>query len=260
MNNEAWQALNKSFTVSEIMTKREQWELITLDDESKTGENEFNFDVTPISRNGIVNSFIKKNEPENEQEITRDWIITSNTPVPDLIEVFVETKKPALFVILKQKLVGLVTPADINKIEARSFMYYVIGQLELKFVELIREIGQLTPDEILYNLSENRRAEILETAEKMLEKNVDVNPDFLELHQFSELIRIIEKKEKLFKALGFMSRSKAHDKLYGLVNLRNAVMHPSKPLIINKDSSLKDVNDRFMIIEELFYKIDEAFN
>lgn len=252
-----WQSVKISFTVSDIMTKRDQWEVIMIEDRNETCKQELKYDVTPISRNGIVNTFIQNKNNRKEQEITRDWLITNNTSIPELIKTFIETKKPALFVIKTQDFVGLVTPADINKLEARSFMYYVIGELELVIVEFIRIIGQLTPDEIINCFSEKRRADILETAEKLHEENVDVTPDYLELLQFSELIRIIEKNEKIYNALGFMSRAKAHDSLYGLVNLRNAVMHPSKPLIIDKYTSLKDVNDRFLLIEYLFNKINE---
>lgn len=262
MNRDNWQALNKTFTVLDIMTERDQWEIINLNEISKDDINYFenlNYDATPILENGTINSFILKAEPDKFIEITKDWLISSDTSIPDLLEIFVKTYKPVLFVFQKQDLVGLVTPADLNKIEARLFIYVLIGQLELKLANFIRDKGNLTKEQILFSLSEYRSTELSKMMEMMLEEDVYVDIDLIEQLQFSDLLSIIKEQPVLFMALNYSSTANTHKNLGGLNQLRNNIMHPISPLIQNKTQSLKQLHERISRIEDVFIRLEDAY-
>lgn len=262
MNSETWHALNKAFTVVDIMTERGQWEIINLDErnENKTNKSDYlNYDATPILKDDIIDSFILKTDQDKKMQITREWLISSDTSIPDLLEIFVKSSKPVLFVFQKQDLIGLVTPADLNKIEARLFIYVLIGQLELKLANFIRDKGKLTKEQILFSLSEYRRTELSQMMEMMLDEDVYVDFDLIEQLQFSDLLSIIKEQTALFKALNYSSTANTHKNLGGLNQLRNNIMHPISPLIQNKNESLKQLHDRISRIEDLFQRLDEAY-
>jgi len=261
MQNEIWNSLNKSFTVFDIMTDRDYWDTITIND-IKT-EKEFTdsiliYDATPILANGLIDSFILKNNPEKVCEITKEWLITSDTTIPDLIEIFVNTNKPALFVFQKQELVGLITPADLNKIEARLFIYILIGQLELTLVEFIKNAGKLSTEEIFACLSGKRQREVNRMHTKMTKNDVYLDSQLFELLNFSDLINILCKSPNLSNRINLFTQDNERLNLDCITDLRNEIMHLVKPLIENKYKSLKKLCDSISQIELLFDRITEA--
>jgi len=128
-------------TVKSIMTPKE--ELITCSedvpiDKLREEATQHHFDVIPLSQNGKIDQFyfVHRN---SIMDITRDWLISLDTTIEDLIQLFVDTNKPAFFVIQKQEIVGIVTPADLNKIPSRMYFYNLVGELEVELVGILRD-------------------------------------------------------------------------------------------------------------------------
>ena len=71
-----------------------------------------------------------------EYSLTRPWVVSSDTTIPDLLGLFVETERPGFLVLHGQTVVGLVTPADFNKMPARIYFYNLIGKLEIELADL----------------------------------------------------------------------------------------------------------------------------
>lgn len=257
MNNELWEALGKTYTVETVMTPRNQWTTANFDQSNENRISNLNFDAIPIEKDQEINSFVLKVKPEKECKITIEWIVSCDTSIPDLIDIFSKSQKPVLFVVKKQELIGLVTPADLNKIEARSFLYILIGQFELKLVDFIRQIGNFSNEEIFICLSEDRKTELTKIISNMKKNDMCLDGNLYEIMNFGDFLSIIEKKPILFTKLKFPSRRNTHKNIGGLDEFRNSIMHPIRPLIINKGNSLIAINNKINIIENLMLEINE---
>ena len=60
----------------------------------------------------------------------------------------------------RQEVVGLVTPADINKLPARVYVYNLIGELELGLANRVRRHFANGSDKLLQALSADRRQKL----------------------------------------------------------------------------------------------------
>jgi hypothetical protein len=194
MKNQMWDQLDRAFTVCNIMTPRDKWTIIHLqgnNDPNKPQLMNLDFDITPVEREGIIETFVQKDFPNQEQEISKEWLISSDTTIPNLLNIFIGSNKKALFVLKNQEIIGLVSPADFNKIESRVYIYLLIGQLEIALSDFIFEKGNLNRDEILSSLSGDRKVEILRKEENLQNSNLD--PNILELLYLSDMLTIIQK-------------------------------------------------------------------
>lgn len=260
MNKESWQAICRLFTVSTIMTPREEWDTITLDELTSKGKENLKFDATPIEDKGNIESFVLKDNPKKAQDITNDWTIPFDRTIPEYIAALIETKKPVMFINQEQDLIGLITPADLNKIQTRPFIYYLIGEFEIGLSQYIRKISKLTPTDILNSLSEKRKKEVIKEAEKLIKQNVNVDNDYIEFLNFSEIVKIAENLPILRKDLGFPSKKQFTKFTGGIVDLPNFVSHNVRPLIRDKYNSIKQLKDRLSRIETILEKFDEILS
>jgi len=254
MNNLIWDQLDKAFTVYNIMTPRDQWNTINMtgnDEISELQNVNLEFDVTPVVRNNEINTFIEKDYPNQEQGISTEWLISSDTTIPNLLNIFIVTNKKALFVLQNQDIKGLVSPADLNKMESRVYVYLLIGQLEIALSEFITKKGKFSREEILSSLSADRQVEIINKEQELLDSNFD--PNIIELVYLSDLFTIIQKNEQLFNLLNFQSRKQTKKAMSGINDLRNDTMHLNNPLISKKDDGMTVLASR---INKILYLLD----
>jgi len=247
-----WQLLEQIFTVKDIMTPSK--ELLTWDGETPLIEiqrkaQEYKFDTIPMLENGIINSFLK-NGSDVVQPMTCDWLVARDTPIPKIVSLFVSGNKRSLFIISGQDIVGLVTPADLNKLPARTYFYNLIAALEITITEQIQE-QKLTHHEIFTLLGKDtkRQKEIL----KMLEDS-DLKLDIVHTLYLPEMVKIIRKNEQVRKRLGFSSGENVKNQIGGLVEFRNTIMHPTKP-ILSDETGIQDLNKYINRIQALLEQI-----
>ena len=54
----------------------------------------------------------------NAIALTDDWLISADTSVPALLDAFIHAQEPGTPMFQRQEVIGLVTPADLNKLPA----------------------------------------------------------------------------------------------------------------------------------------------
>ena len=243
---------NKSFAAELIMTPLSEltyWEVGTAKDNYLTENGELKYDVIPVFDKGRIIILITQ---RGYQTINQEWFITSDTPIPDLVNLFIDKKKPAFLVVQYNDIIGLVTPADLNKLCSRVYIYSLIGSVELMLTRLIHNVITLPDFNILELLSTERSNEILTLVNKLQSQNVDI--DLVQLLYLSDLLTIVEKTPVLRKKLGFLSRKTTEKELSGINDLRNKTMHLVQPILSKMPDDLKTLHKRLKRIRTLLLK------
>jgi hypothetical protein len=137
----------------------------------------------------------------------------------------------------RQDVVGLVTPADLNRLPVRVYLYFLIGEVELALTLQIRNHFAAAPEDALQMLSARRRAALEAQMAALVEQNIGVDP--VQLLRLSDLINIAAKHEPLRSQLGFSSRGAVEKALGGLNDLRNRTMHPVRPLLARSPEDME---------------------
>lgn len=249
------QLLGEVFTAETIMTARDQifsWPLGQDISAMKKQRDIERFDLVPASYEGeIVGLYFE--EKEEPQSLTREWLVSKGTPISELLGLFANSKKPGYLVIHGQSVVGIVTPADLNKLPARIYIYNLIGELELGLANLIRHQIDNQQD-MLSPLSYDRQTNLQEEIDELISGNVDVDP--VQLFYLSDLVNVVVNTDQLRMKLGFSSRKEAEKTLNGLVHMRNSIMHLVRPLLKRIPEDLIKQYVRVQRIEMILRRLD----
>lgn len=226
-----WELLERVFTAETVMTPRKEmltWErggdLSTLRSEAKQRR----FDLIPVTEHSRIVDVLCV-DAEAPEPIIDQWLVSRDTGIPDLLALFAQSGRPGFLVFHRQDVIGLVTPADLNKLPARVYFYNLIGELELALAGCIRNHFVGDPGGLIQTLGEKRQQNLDDQVGKLIEGHADVDP--VQLLCLSDLVNIVAKREELRVELGFSSRRAAESVLNGLVCLRNDTMHPVRPLL-----------------------------
>lgn len=251
------QHVSDSFTVDSIMTGQKRLKKLKKTEDPSTMQEEvreLQINQLPIVENGsVVGMMIADPEdrtlPEvgNYEPIAPKWLVSADTSIRKLIDILDSGQHPARFVFQGNKVVGLVTYADLNKTLVRTALYSLISQLEIKLARLLRHHPKST-EELTRYLSQSRQEDLKEKRMKMAEK--DVAADLTEKFYLTDLFTIIGKIPDLYEKLGYQSRSKFDEATSGINGLRRRVAHPVR-LIIDDIDSVEMVNRRCDRIENL---------
>lgn len=244
-NADLWVDMKRSYTVRAIMTPLKSLTCWENGSEKKAcvGEDgDLRYDVIPIVKESKIIGLMTKNEPFKLQPLEKDWLVTHDSPIPDLVDIFITTNKPAFLVLYGNEVIGIVSPADLNKLPTRIYFYSLIGEVELILSNLIRDETDITTDIILERLDEIRSGEILERLERLRIENVEI--DVIHLLYFSDIIKIIAKTPSLRKKLGYHSEKQAERGLKRINDLRNKTMHLVKPILEKMPYDLDILQDQ----------------
>lgn len=240
--------MDQVFTVEKLMTPRSA--LYTMEQVrqsmAKLADEANRYDIIPVVE-GERMVAIWRRETNSTEPLTDRWLISRDTPIPDLLELFVKSSRPGFLVLQRQDIVGLVTPADLNKLPARVYFYNLVGELELALARGIRQQFGRDAIAILNSLSDERRNELINTEEDLQSGNVDIDP--VQLLNLSDLINIVVKQEDLRTRLSFDSRKQAEKVLNSLVKLRNNTMHLVRPLLKKIPDDLLKLHNQLQQIE-----------
>lgn len=202
-----------------------------------------NYDFALVDHGGTIENFVRKSVLESldysnpcalaSKQIRSTQIISKEEKIERLLEVF--TKEDFLVVKKDDKVLGMVTYADLNKRAVKVLFYIRITQFESL---LLQHIGPRYDKEYQWRLHWKQRKRVREAFERTRRGNVDLNPfHFLE---FRHLMKIVWKSEDLRERLGYNNNvKKARNELNRLADLRNDVMHGDRPLI----GAREDVNE-----------------
>lgn len=251
-----WELLQQVFTVETLMTPCGDllsWEYGTDLSALRAKAKQQRFDLIPVTEGDRIVGLLC-GEAEEPEPLTDQWLVSRDTGIHDLLNLFVESGRPGFLVFHRQDVVGLVTPADLNRLPARVYFYNLIGELELALAAYIRRHFAHDPDGILLALSEKRRKDVKEQERGLVKGNVDI--DVVEQLYLSDLIDIVEKTDSLRSGLGFPSRKAAHGALGGLNELRRQTMHLVTPVLKRVPDDLTKLHRRVERAKEILHRLE----
>lgn len=148
---------------------------------------------------------------------------------------------------------GLLTISDLNRHPIRSTLYGLISVLESGLAKLIKNYFSDHWDWIA-KLNEENQVRIIGYWELSKRKGVDIGP--LEAAMLSQLIQIISKTKELMDQLSYRSRTEFDKGAGKIPHIRNCVMHPVRPLILDK-KDVKKLYETVIFIQDLIKRIND---
>lgn len=254
-----WDRLEEVFTVETLMTLEkdlETWERGTDLDRVIQKAKKYRYDLIPVTENNSIVGVLYK-DFQKPEPLTDRWLVSRDTSVPHLLNLFLENVKPGFFVFHQQRVIGMVTPADLNKLPARVYAYHLIGELEDGLAQIIQETFHHNEDEIINQLGDKRQPDVRTQFLEMVNEGTDINP--VQLLNLSELINIIIKSQELRERLEFSSRKQAENAFSGLANLRNDTMHFVRPLVTKIPDDLHTLRNRLDRAEDLIKRLRKHY-
>ena len=151
-----------------------------------------------------------------------------------LLEAF--SKRRAALVFDRQRWLGLMTLADLNRHALRGLLYLTLANFEERLANLIQSTYE-DPWSWLDHVSEWDRVELVGNWEITKRKAVNLGPTHAA--SITQLLKVVEKDPVLYGLCGFQSRTKTEDALGAVPDVRNAVMHPVRPLATSTEDVLR---------------------
>jgi len=199
---------------------------------------ENNLTYIPVRERNRITGIIARTALEAGEEpcyLTSDWLIATDTTILELIELFAYQPERVFLVLKASRIVGLVAPADLNKIPARASVYLLIAHFEAELARLIRRV--LPADEDYRpHLSDERWAKLQQEKTQAAKKDIEL--DLLHHMHIYDLTLIARQCNHVRNLLGYETASQAR-KALDFQNLRNRVSHPTRPLITSRGELVK---------------------
>jgi hypothetical protein len=123
---------------------------------------------------------------------------------------------------------GLIAVADLNRQPLRAVLYGFLARAERGLEQLVR-LRCREPWEWLTKLGEEAQVRVIGHWELAKRQGIDVGP-YAAL-TLTDLLRIVKGSPLLLSELDYKSRNDFSSATDSLVDLRNQVMHPVRPLV-----------------------------
>lgn len=234
------------YTLEEITTPTE--DLLCWDQSDSTREDRIQsaevhrITFLPVTQDGEIVGVISVQalkQGASFQSLTDDWFVDAEMPILELLERFANTPDRIYFVRRLSQIVGLVAPADLNRLAARASVYLLVASFEIELTETIRtRVG--SDDEIVAKHLPPERLKKLDE-ERQKAKKGDLELGLIHYLYLDDLITIVQKHDELREALGFESRTQAKEAL-SFKAVRNPVSHLNS-LLIESRQDMQKVND-----------------
>lgn len=213
------------------------------------------FDYAPITRDGEVCGYVRRIDLAGQpgtlepylRPVTASSVIAGDTPLAILLPAL--RKARFLFVVDGHDIVGIVSPADLNKQPGRTYFYLLVTALELSLAERTREFF-LDQEKALAMLPSSRQARIRDRLAD--EVRDDVAADIVAAMDLTDLIKIVKRTDALRGEFGDYSTSRWESEVSApIIDLRHDVMHTVRTLATDAPSSLHrliDLDERLRLL------------
>lgn len=231
-----------------ISTPRERCLLMhtgAIDEEILRAAETARFDQLPvIDETGILCGLVATIEVKRLREEGRD---ISDTETP--LHFFEVESRPPLMVLLKAleqhraiifrsaepqagDWFALVTISDLNRHPFRSHLYPIVAELEEALAKLIVSTYD---DPWTWLAWTGEEAQVRHIGRWELEKRKGVDTSPITGCTLPDLINIVGKSTEILEELGIKSRSRFKALTSGFAVVRNQIMHPVRPLILDQN-------------------------
>lgn len=123
---------------------------------------------------------------------------------------------------------GFLTISDLNRHVFRTAMYLALAELEARLALTI-ETRFPDPWDWIDRLNEDHRVQILGFWELSKRAGLDVGP--VSGATLTNLLVVAARDLGIISTLGYASKTKFEQAIGGIPTIRNAVMHPARPLV-----------------------------
>lgn len=251
------------FTVRDITTRVENlscW-YAGCDETALLAEAEAEgYTYFPVREDGVVAGVLSvaalRDGQRRVEALTSRWLIAADTPVLHLIDLFAAEPDRHYFVLSSSEIIGMVTPADLNKVPARASFYLLTAQFETLLTQFIKTFTGSSETDLQPYLSEGRIERAKDVRARERESNLEL--PLLHYVQLFDLVEVVAKSEELSSLLGFESATQVRDTLkFG--DVRNPVAHLNN-LLIAATEDITRVNEDCKHIIVYSQRIQEALD
>jgi len=212
------------------------------------------FDVLPIDDGKNVRRYFNTHAWGTytlitQQTITYRDVISYQTSVRDLVKGFAGDKRNFYFLGAENRIVGLVTIANLNCRQMQTYLFSLFCELETQIAAYLS--ARMSQDEIRTNFSQSTSSNVPKVEARFnSDSRKGVDAPYVEYLYFSDLIQLIASQQ--WHQLGISHTRQAV--LKELKDWRNRVAHPTKSLIRNPDE-VAVLWDALDLIEEILFQI-----
>jgi len=208
---------------------------------------EAQFDFAPVTEDDEIFGYVRRADLKDPaatlrphvRPLTASRVIAGDTPLAHLLPAL--RMAEFLFVVDGHDIVGVVSPADLNKQPGRTYFYLLVSAFELCLAERIRQFFPIQ-EKALSILSEGVQARVRERLNEEAQK--DVVADVVAAMDFLHLLKVVEKTDSLRRSFGDYSANRWRDEVLNPINdLRNGVMHSVRMLTDHTSDSLSRLID-----------------
>ena len=133
------------------------------------------------------------------------------------------------------RIFGLATIADLNKHVIRKTAYELFLDIESELSQLI-QLNYVDPFDWILLLNDDAQAQTLGYWNLSHRRGIDLNP--IASLNFTHLLQIAQKSNKIFNKLGYRSKKEFINKTGSMPMIRNRIMHPVRPLVLGMEDLL----------------------
>jgi len=213
-------------TIALLVDKLEKYDVLPVDDDeikyyvSKT-QVEAHLDENPSARVRDIKQLISESKSISED---------------DPISRYFRLRGEPIFVTKQNEVVGIVTPADLNKTPSKMLFYILISFFERLLIRSIEDL-ELTDQQVEGCIGFKRLRRAGRRHEQARRENFHLS--LTECLSIGDLIAIAKKNSSIRKLLNYHSELEAHESLKPLEYLRNKIMHSGHFIIKNEEQLIK---------------------
>ncbi len=247
------------YTVLDIVTPLEQltcWSVGEPRDAVVEAATAHNLTYIPVLDEKGLDGIISRDDLASGAAplpLTADWLLATDTSILELIRLFAQQPRRIFLVLQASAVVGLVAPADLNKIPARASIYLLVAHFELELARLLRLVldgdGDFRP---FFTASRWERLQ----ADRVRQARGDVELELLQMMDLGDITDIARKHDGVRNLLGFASNSQCR-KAMDLQGVRNRISHPTRPLI-ERHEDIVELGDACARLADLHLRIEKA--
>ncbi len=252
MGNQSMSRTSPNIPLSSLLTpwaKAVSVELGPVEGSILTRLREADFDQAPVVHLGkplgivLTNHLDELHATGRPLEPTSSFVGTRRVgvspPIDDLLAAIAE-QRGVIIGEHEDESSGFVTLSDLNRHHFKAALYPMFAELEAGLAELVA-VHFAEPWDWLKALDKDRQARLVGYWELSKRDGVDIGP--LAGTMLSELSEIGASSEPIRTRLGFESRGQWKSTFDGISGLRNAIMHPVRPMIHDIDD-VKQLKER----------------
>lgn len=219
------------------------------------------FDRAPVLEGRSLLGLVEATRLTDESGPIRDLVIpirpeqmvSADAPVSQALEWLLEV--PFLFVLSGRRVTGFFVQGDLNKQPARLYFYLLVATLEIALATELRRWRGKDEDKLLDRMPATVRQRALIAREDALQADTEV--DLVAHLNLSEILRVVERIEEIRVPLGSPTRRHWKARSGPLVELRNAVMHPTRDLL-DAEHTLEHLVRMDVLLRDLLARVEDV--